>query len=69
MPAPQWTIRQATMADADALSVIGSATFLETMSEILAGKAIVSHCLKAHSANAYRNIISKGGYVSLVETT
>jgi diamine N-acetyltransferase len=65
--AMQWTIREAAETDVDALSLIGSATFLETFSGVISGEAIISHCLKVHSADAYRNILSKGGTAWLAE--
>lgn len=63
----QWSIRQATAEDADALALIGSATFLETFSGVLAGRDIIGHCARVHSADAYRSIFFGGGKIWLAE--
>jgi GNAT superfamily N-acetyltransferase len=39
-----WRVRQAGAADAAALSLVASATFLETFAGVLAGNDIVAHC-------------------------
>jgi ribosomal protein S18 acetylase RimI-like enzyme len=62
-----WTIRTAGEADADALALIGAATFLETFAGILPGVAIVAHCARVHSADAYRRLIGAGARAWLVE--
>lgn len=46
--------RRARPADADALALVGQATFLETFAGILDGGAIVAHCARAHAAAQYR---------------
>lgn len=48
------SIRRALDGDAEALALVGQATFLETFSGILDGAAIVSHCRRAHAAAQYR---------------
>lgn len=50
-PAPH--LRAATPADADALALVGSATFLETFAGILAGAHILEHCRNQHAAERY----------------
>lgn len=47
------TIRRATHADAPALSLVGSATFLETFAGVIDGADIVAHCVNEHSAAVY----------------
>jgi ribosomal protein S18 acetylase RimI-like enzyme len=46
-------IRKAHAGDEDALSLVGQATFLETFSGVLDGRAIIEHCRKAHSPAQY----------------
>jgi ribosomal protein S18 acetylase RimI-like enzyme len=46
-------LRRCTTSDADALALIGQATFLETFAGVLAGRAIIQHCANAHSAELY----------------
>ena len=55
-----WTIRPATAEDADALSLVGCATFLETYAGWVDGQAIVDFCRSGHSADAYRAYLNKG---------
>jgi len=62
-----FTIRQASAADADRLALIGSATFLETLADVLDGAAIVAHCLREHSAAAYRRMLDAGALARLAE--
>jgi ribosomal protein S18 acetylase RimI-like enzyme len=47
-------IRPCTAADAEALALIGQATFLETFAGVLAGPDIIGHCKTAHAADLYR---------------
>jgi ribosomal protein S18 acetylase RimI-like enzyme len=51
---PDIHIRPCTIADADALALIGQATFLETFAGVLAGPDIIAHCSNAHAAGLYR---------------
>ena len=55
-----WTIREASLNDADRLALIGAATFLETFAGILDGSAIVAHCQREHSPDAYRRYLESG---------
>src|SRR5689334_20349713 len=55
-----WTVRKASLDDADRLALIGSATFLETFAGILDGSAIVAHCQREHSVDAYRRFLASG---------
>lgn len=63
-----WTLREAATADADRLALIGGATFLETFAGLLDGTAIVAHCVREHSASAYRRYLDQGARAWLVET-
>lgn len=60
-------MRRATIADADRLALIGSATFLETFAGLLDGDAIVDHCAREHSSSAYRRHLDGGAQAWLVE--
>lgn len=55
-------IRPCTAVDAEALALIGQATFLETFAGVLAGPDIVAHCNKAHSAALYREWLDDASY-------
>jgi GNAT superfamily N-acetyltransferase len=48
------TLRPATPADAEALALVGAATFLEAFTWMLPGPDIIAHCAKNHTATAYR---------------
>lgn len=47
------TLRPANPADAEALALVGAATFLEAFTWMLPGADIVAHCAKHHTADAY----------------
>ncbi len=47
------SIRRATTDDAEALSVVGSATMLETYADKIPGRDIVAHCIRRHSPAVY----------------
>ena len=51
-------IRRAARGDAAALSLIGSATFLETFAGVIDGADIVAHCLTEHAAAVYDNLFT-----------
>lgn len=46
-------IRKAEPADAEALSLVGRATFLETFAGVLDGDGVLEHCAGPHSAETY----------------
>lgn len=46
-------VRRCTAEDADALSLIGSATFLETFAGLHTAKDILAHCRRNHAPEAY----------------
>jgi len=62
-----WRVREAGADDAPALALVGAATFLETFAGLLAGGAIVAHCAREHSANAYRRHLANGARAWLAE--
>ena len=64
---PIWRIRPATPDDAEALALIGSATFLESFAGVVEGKGLVAHCLKAHAAQTYRDYLARGAKAWLAE--
>lgn len=63
-----WTIRAASHADADALALVGAATFLETFAPVHTGQEIVDHCRKEHSPEAYRRLIGPESDAWIVES-
>ncbi len=48
-----WQLRRATADDAEALALIGAATFLESYAGHLPGRDIVDHCRTRHAAALY----------------
>ena len=54
MSLPKTTLRRAGPDDADALSVVGTATFLEAYATVIDGSALVRHCAEKQSVAAYQ---------------
>ncbi|HEY4010927.1 MAG TPA: GNAT family N-acetyltransferase [Acidobacteriaceae bacterium] len=52
-------LRRGTADDADALALVGAATFLEAFTWMLPGEDILAHCTKNHSAESYRAALAK----------
>lgn len=50
---PEFRIRRAGASDAEALSHIGAATFLESYTEIIDGPDMIAHCTRQHSRAVY----------------
>ncbi len=48
-----YTLRLAVPGDEEALSLLGSATFLETYSGALSGPDILAHCRRHHATSVY----------------
>ena len=48
-----WRVRQAGAADAAALSLVASATFLETFAGLLDGSDIVAHCAANNTSQTF----------------
>ena len=59
----KWRLRQASAADADALSLIASATFLTTYATILDGADLVSHCVSHNQPERMAAWAKAGGAV------
>ncbi len=53
------TLRRATEGDAEALALIGAATFLEAFTWMLPGADIIAHCRKNHTPEAYRAYLAQ----------
>lgn len=49
----RWRMRRAGPDDASALSLVASATFLETYATVLEGADLVAHCLKNTTADVF----------------
>ncbi|EIZ78954.1 GCN5-related N-acetyltransferase [Novosphingobium sp. Rr 2-17] len=64
---PIWRIRPAGPDDADALSLVASATFLESFAGFIDGGGLVTHCIRQHSADVYRAYLAKGARAWLAE--
>lgn len=64
---PLWRIRQAGPDDAEALALIGAATFLEAFAGSVDGRGIIEHCRTAHSAETYRGYFARGAKAWLAE--
>lgn len=62
-----WTLREAGARDAEALALVGAASFLESYAGLVDGQAIIAHCAEHHSAEAYRALLSEGARAWLVE--
>jgi GNAT superfamily N-acetyltransferase len=60
-------IRRCTPEDAEALALVGAATFLQTFAGVLDGAAIVAHCASAHGAERYRALFAEGFALWLAE--
>lgn len=48
-----FTVRSASLTDAEMLGHIGVATFVESYSDQIEGQAMVRHCTEQHSADVY----------------
>jgi ribosomal protein S18 acetylase RimI-like enzyme len=63
-----WHVREASAGDAERLALVGAATFLETFAGILDGAAVVAHCRREHSVEAYERYLAAGASAWLGET-
>jgi len=54
-----FTLRDADPGDADALALVGAATFLETFAGVLDGADVVAHCRAAHAPAAYATLLAR----------
>ncbi|WP_159976781.1 MULTISPECIES: GNAT family N-acetyltransferase [unclassified Novosphingobium] len=64
---PIWRIRPAGPDDADALALVGAATFLESFAGLIDGGGLVVHCRDQHSAETYHTYLAKGAKAWLAE--
>lgn len=67
-----YTLRVCTPEDADALSLLGGATFLQSYADVLEGHDIVAHCRKHHAPEVYAKYLSDPSsrcYVAETEPT
>ena len=64
---PTPTLRECTPADADALGLVGAATFLETFAGVLDGQAIIAHCAQAHDPDRYIQLLGLGCRIWIAE--
>ncbi len=60
--AANYTVRACMPGDEEALSLLGSATFLETYSGALSGRDILAHCRRHHSRGQYAAWLADAGY-------
>lgn len=64
---PIWRVRPAGPEDVEALSLVASATFLESFAGMVHGAGIVAHCRHHHSPDAYRRYFANGARAWLAE--
>ena len=58
--------KKAVPGDEYAISLLGAATFLETFSGMICGKAIIQHCASEHSVHAYQTaLLQSNGHLWL----
>lgn len=53
-------IRRARVRDAECLSHIGAATFLESYTEIIKSQDMISHCTRQHGREIYEAYLASG---------
>ena len=51
-------LRRCSLQDAEALALVGAATFLEAFAGILPGHAIIQHCARNNNPDAFRKYLS-----------
>ena len=63
-----FVLRECGRGDADALALLGAATFLETYAGVLPKDAILAHCRKHHFAQRYQEWMEEPNvYIAIVE--
>ncbi|GAB5350162.1 N-acetyltransferase family protein [Alteriqipengyuania sp. 357] len=60
-------VREATSGDVDRLSLVASATFLETFAGMISGEALVAHCTKRHAPDYLARLLGEGARAWLAE--
>jgi ribosomal protein S18 acetylase RimI-like enzyme len=66
-PADQVTIRLASADDAERLSLVSDATFLETFAHEIPGEAMLAHCRTKHAPDYLASLIQGGAKAWLAE--
>ena len=56
------TYRKAGLDDADAIALIGAATFLESFAGEIDGRGLIRHCVEKHSAETYSKALQTPGH-------
>ena len=54
--------RQAETGDADAIALVGGATFLESFAGVIDGHGLVRHCVEKHNAEVYAAALATPGH-------
>ena len=62
-----WRVRECGADDADALALVGAASFLEGFAGFISGPSMVAHCRGAHSEATYRAYLEGGARAFLGE--
>ncbi len=62
-----WSVRRAGASDAERLSLVGRATFLESYTWLLKGEDILAHCRDRHSETTYADWLAAGPALWLAE--
>ena len=62
-----WSVRRAGPGDAERLSLVGRATFLESYTWLLGGEDILAHCRDRHSEAFYADWLAQGPALWLAE--
>lgn len=62
-----WTVRRAAAEDAERLSLVGRATFLESYTWALPGDDILAHCRERHAEAYYADWLAAGPALWLAE--
>ena len=65
---PQVTIRSAGPSDVGRLSLVSSATFLETFAGLIDGNALVAHCETKHDPAYLAGLLANGAKAWLAES-
>ena len=60
-------LREATAKDAERLSLVANATFLETFAGMIAGEALVAHCAQRHAPEYLGQLFENGARAWLAE--
>lgn len=64
---PRIVVREARADDAERLSLVASATFLETFAGLIDGRALVAHCMSQHAPDRLTALMDAGARAWLAE--